>query len=122
MSTPLSQARSLIAAGDLDAAEALCDEFLAQQPDARDMLICFAQIAGMRREWQTAIARWQRVLDLEPENRQAWLAQAADLIERGCYEEAEALLIPAQEKWPAIIAPFHLLSRAIERRRRLRTN
>jgi tetratricopeptide (TPR) repeat protein len=93
----LGAANALRAAGRLDEAELLLSEAARRFPDHAGIAVAGAAAASERRDWAEALARWDRVRRLLPNQVQAYLGILDALNEMGRLEEAATLLGAAQE-------------------------
>jgi len=64
----LKYSARLIAAGDFDGAEKVLASILDKAPNDIDTLNQFAELATARKDWNEAVTRWSRRLDVEKNN------------------------------------------------------
>ncbi len=100
------ESRALRQLGSLEAAERVLQAAEQRFPREIGVLHELARLAEQRRDW-TAAERWWRACLAG--DRRAWFAQAGlatALREQGRLDEAEALLLEAQQTFPQEIWPF----------------
>jgi len=85
---------SLVAAHELDEALATLDRAL-QRKETPTLVSLLGDIHYMRRDYNSALAAYQRLGRLEPDNGRAWLMQGYCALEMGDKEEALDLLATA---------------------------
>jgi len=99
----IKQAIRLCASGDFFGAEKVLEKVMARKADV-DVLIRYAKLATARKDWGSAVDRWERVIFTCDSARQAIpkaavvqlekarLAQAGELRKAGDLDESEQLL------------------------------
>jgi DNA-binding winged helix-turn-helix (wHTH) protein/TolB-like protein/Tfp pilus assembly protein PilF len=109
-------AESLAAKGDLDAAEREIRVALSLDPLSAVIGVDFGLIAYYRRAYPEAIARYQGVLEIEPEFSQALLGLALALSQAGRHDEAvtilDELVVRSRRAPPALAALGFACARA----------
>ena len=98
--------RSLLDAGRLDAADVLLVEARARFPRDAGIAAAWTECAAKRGDWQQTLVRWDRVHNDLPDSIASYSGAAAALQKLGRSEEAELLLLAAQERFPENEAPF----------------
>ena len=96
----IGRAHVLRATGHADEAETLLDSIHERFPQDPGMLIDRAWLANHRRDWSAAIERWTRVRARLPDLEPAYTAGAAALWEQHRFDEADAVLREAMERFP----------------------
>jgi tetratricopeptide (TPR) repeat protein len=100
--------------GHLADAEVLVAEALERFPDQAPVLIDYARMAEMRRDWPEAGVRWTVLAARFPDLSEGLTGQARSLREQGQPDQARALLEGAMERFPAAIGPVDELARLAE--------
>jgi len=93
-------APTLIELERLDEAETLLIEGVQKHPADRGTALELARVAHHRRNWEAAAGRWQDVRTKFPDWSVGFTSGAESLREAGRWQEAEALLLAAVERWP----------------------
>jgi predicted Zn-dependent protease len=91
--------RTLLAAGDLDAAETLLCDALARFPADLWIPVFYARTATVREDWPAACRRWAIVRAAHPDYQPAWLESGEALCRAGRLVAAEALLYEATTRF-----------------------
>jgi tetratricopeptide (TPR) repeat protein len=109
-------ARGLREAHDLDGAEALLSEGTVNHPDHIGLLVDYASLADHRRDWPTALQRWERLRHESPDDLRGHLGAARALREMQRLTDAEALLAETVDRFPKHPHPLlHYAALAQER-------
>nr|WP_246513182.1 tetratricopeptide repeat protein [Azospirillum picis] len=88
----LGYAQALLEVGRFGEAEAQYAEVVRLQPQHPLARIGLAESAARRRDWETAVQRWQQVIAHGPASAQATIGLLTALCELGRLDEAEELL------------------------------
>ena len=109
-------------AGDLDRAEELLTDLLAQKPNDPDLLRRLAAVQAGRDDLDAAQATIDRAMDLAPHDTDIQLARANILLWRGRLDEAQAQrdqIVAEKPDYPGL-APLNAALRQARQDRRLR--
>ena len=93
-------AQSLRNCGKMDEADALLAAGIEHFPDAAEMPVEFARMAHARRDWASAVDRWETARERFPDQIACYTGEALALRELGRFDEAEALLDAAVTRFP----------------------
>ena len=102
-----------------DEAEATLTLAQAKFPQAIAVFVDYAQLAEARRDLAEALNRWEAVRTNFPGEWLGFGAVARVLQDLGRFEEAEATLLDAMERFPTEDGPVHDLARLADRQRDL---
>jgi len=102
----LGGAQTLRDAGQLDKAEALLRDAVDLFPAALNLAAEFANIARIRRDAPAMIERSRLICERFPDRVAGAVGCAEGLSVAGRHEEAEAILLDAQNRFPDSIEPF----------------
>ena len=103
-------------AGQLDAAQPLLTDAETRFPDTPSVETELAWLAFAQRDFETAIRRWERVRDSQPDNVAGYTAGSAALREVGRFAEAEELMGIAVARHPELAEPAIEHARLAQRR------
>ena len=81
-------------------AEALVQEGLRRHPHDREMLLNFAFVASARKDWESALERWQTYVDRFPDHAVGYIQAGIALRELTRFTEADAVLRDAMRRFP----------------------
>ena len=87
-------------AGRFEEAEAVLREAVARFPDDVRLTSDFAVLAVQRRDWPAALERWQTVKGRFPDRASGFSGEALALREMRRFDEADALLRGAMDRFP----------------------
>jgi len=76
-----------------------------------------AKNAQRQHKWETALTRWEEVVDRFPRNMNAHLQCGKVLINMGRFKEAEAIFQKTAKKWPESASPLAALARISQTKR-----
>jgi serine/threonine protein kinase len=114
----VENARRMIAAGKLAAAQAELDKIAGIQPDAPELPAMRKQIAS-RRAAATMQAKVEQELAQKQKRMEEWSGQAEDLFQKGRYAEAESSLTQWLAASPQDVRALTLKNRAAQAMRSL---
>lgn len=96
----LGHAAALAEAGRIDEADALLAKAMLRFPANPDVLMEHARTALSRKDWQQALGRWEAVRAHFPERIADYAQMGVALRELGRFDDADALLRDATERYP----------------------
>lgn len=96
----MGAAHALRELGRYDEADAMLSAGQAQWPAEIELFVEYARNAEAHGDWGAALQRWKAVREKAPERWDAFARAAAASIELRRYDEADALLIEAQSRFP----------------------
>ncbi len=97
----LGIAQALREQRDLDGADAQLERAMPAFPNDRRVLEAYAIVAQVRRDWPTAITRWNTLLERFPAHAAAHQGRILAMREAKLFDEAEAALATAEATVPA---------------------
>jgi tetratricopeptide (TPR) repeat protein len=102
----------------LDEAEAVISDAMQRLPASSEVYVEHAWIAQDIRDWPEAARRWERVRERQPDHVAAYAIAGEALAQAGRFDEAEALVAEARQRFPDTPLPFAAAARVAEAGRR----
>ncbi|HEX3538233.1 MAG TPA: tetratricopeptide repeat protein [Stellaceae bacterium] len=101
-----------------DEAQAIIAEAMQRLPASPEPYVEHAWIAHDTRDWPEAVRRWEMVRGRLPDHVPAYAIAAEALAKAGRFDEAEALVAEAGQRFPDTPLPFAAAARVAEAGRR----
>jgi predicted Zn-dependent protease len=96
----LGAAQALSEMSSFDEAEAVLLSARELLPEHAGIAVAWARLADRRRDWREALQRWDYMRDRFPESPHGYLGAAQALREMSRFDEAEAVLLSAWDRFP----------------------